>query len=98
MWLCLNDAFFSIVKKDCSPDELLVRARRPGDIEKAFGRRVRAEPVTDADYLFRARIPREEVSRAMEGELRRIDYANFKSGVHDDDLHVAYMRVWTAMA
>ena len=25
MWICLNNAFLSIVHKDCAPDELLVR-------------------------------------------------------------------------
>lgn len=28
MWIMLKDAFLSIVKKDCGPTELLVRARR----------------------------------------------------------------------
>ena len=36
MWIMLSDAFFSIVSKNCGPDELMVRARRKGDIEKAF--------------------------------------------------------------
>jgi hypothetical protein len=98
MWIMLNDAFFSIVSKDCPRGSLLVRARRPGDIEKVFGRRVKVERSTDSDYLFRAAIPREDVDAAILGELRRIDYANFKDSVTDDDLHLAYLKVWTAMA
>jgi hypothetical protein len=38
-WIMLNNAFFSIVKKDCPVDHLLVRARRPGDIGESSGRR-----------------------------------------------------------
>lgn len=98
MWIMLNDCFLSIVKKDCKDGELLVRARRPGDIEKVFGRKTKVDRVTAADYLFRAVIPREDVTRAMQNEVLRIDYGNFKDSVVDHDLHEAYMRVWSAMA
>lgn len=98
MWIMLNDAFLSIVKKDCADDELLVRARRPGDIEKVFGRGVRPERTLDSDYLFRAVIARTEVVRAIQNEVLRIDYTNFKSSVADDKLHDAYMSVWDSMA
>lgn len=98
MWIFLNDAFLSIVSKDCSPSELLVRARRPGDIEKVFGRRVKVTRLTDADYLFRAVISREDVEAAVCREVQRITYGNFKSSVSDRPLHDAYMRVWSAMA
>jgi len=36
MWLMFSDCFLSVVSKDCGPAELLVRARREGDIEKVF--------------------------------------------------------------
>ena len=98
MWIMLNDAFFSIVNKDCPPGQLLVRARRPQDIEKVFGRSVRVERDTDADYLFRARIAKSDIAEVFEREVNRIDYGNFKDSVMSKDLHDAYMRVWTAMA
>ena len=41
MWLMMNDCFLSIVAKDCKEDELLVRARRPGDIERVFGEKTK---------------------------------------------------------
>lgn len=98
MWIMLNDAFLSIVKKDCPENHLLVRARRPGDIEKVFGRRVKVERLTDADYLFRAVIPVDEVMNAMNHEVARINYRNFKDSVQDHDLHRAYNRCWGAVA
>jgi hypothetical protein len=98
MWLCLNDAFLSIVKKDCKPGELLVRARRPGDIEKVFGRDVKVKRSTDSDYLYRAIVPIEEVEMALQRAVEDIGYENFKDSVKDHDLHLAYMRVWTAMS
>lgn len=97
MWVCLNDAFLSIVSKDCKPHELLVRARRKGDIEKLFPT-AKVVRVDHADYLFRAVVKRTEVAAAMAGEVARVDYPNFKDSVDDDRLHDAYMRVWTAMA
>jgi hypothetical protein len=98
MWILLNNAFFLIVSKDCPKDHLLVRARRSGDIEKVFGRRIVVERLTDADYLFRARIPREEVKEVIARELDRITYDNFKNSVADDDLHHAYTKIWSNLA
>jgi hypothetical protein len=97
MWICLNDAFLSIVKKDCANDELLVRARRKGDIEKVFSGAV-VTRYTKSDYLFRARVKVSAVSQVMINEATRINYANFKNSVKDKDLHDAYLKIWTAMA
>lgn len=96
MWLCLSDAFLSIVSKDCARDELLVRSRRKGDIEKIFPRaKVTRTPL--ADYMYRAVVKRDEVGKALVGEVARITYGNFKDSVADDALHNAYLRVWTTM-
>lgn len=98
MWVMLSDSFLSIVKKDCKPGELLVRARRKGDIERVFGRRVKVTEYDKSDYRFRAVVPRGAVVAAMTCEITNINYPNFKNSVKDDDLHTAYMRVWAAMA
>lgn len=101
MWICLNDAFLSIVNKDSERGSLLVRARRKGDIERIFGTicpDLKVSRDVNADYLYRASIPTEKIIEAMEGEVRRIVYPNFKASVKEDDLHNAYMRVWTAMS
>jgi hypothetical protein len=42
-------------------------------------------------------VKRDEIARALEGEVRRVTYGNFKDSVTDDALHNAYLRVWTAM-
>jgi hypothetical protein len=97
MWLCLNDCFLSIVHKDCARDELMVRARRPGDIETVFPR-AKVIRSTSTDYLFRAVIKRREVEHAVVEETRRITYANFKDAVSDRPLHDAYLRVWGTMS
>jgi len=97
MWIMGTDFFLSVVRKDCSPGQLLVRARREGDIEKVFGK-VEVQKDTTADYLFRARIDEERVAEAMRDELRRIDYGNYKSSVRDKRLHDALLDVWTSMS
>ena len=97
MWVCLSDAFLSIVHKECGPDELLVRARRPGDIERVFpGAKVIKSP--DTDYLFRTVLPRATVAEALARQVEDIRYQNFKDSVADNKLHNAYSRVWGTMA
>lgn len=52
MWIMLNNAFLSIVENRNNKDELLVRARIEGDIERVFPE---ADSFQDeqADYKYR---------------------------------------------
>jgi hypothetical protein len=79
------------------PDELLVRARRRGDIERVFpNAKVSRSP--KGDYLFRSVLPRSAVKSALAARIDDIRYDNFKDSVGDDDLHTAYTNVWFIMA
>lgn len=96
MWIFLNDAFLSIVAHRDRPDDLLVRARVQGDIEKVFnGVVVIASPM--ADYPFRAVVDRRIVAGAILARVAGIDYDNFKGSVADDGRHNAYLDVWAMM-
>lgn len=97
MWLMLNTAFVSIVKKDCAADELMIRARRKGDIERIFPD-AKVTRYTKSDYLYRAPVKTSVVIEAMKREVEAIDYSNFKDSVDDKDLHDAYLDVWHVMA
>jgi len=97
MWLMLNNCFLSIVSKDCRRDELMVRARRRGDIKKVFTAARVVHTPYPADYRYRAVVKRTEVAKAIAAQVDLIDYGNFKDSVRDDRLHNAYMRVWGAM-
>jgi hypothetical protein len=97
MWVCLNDCFLSIVAKDCARSEVLVRARRSGDIQKIFPE-ARVEVGNTTDYRYRARVDRRLVADAVAAEVMRINYPNFKNSVTEKPLHAAYLRVWNAMA
>jgi hypothetical protein len=64
MWICLNEAFFSIVAHLEEEGCVLVRARNGGDIEKYWPS---ADIVTDegVDYQQRAVIPRYQVAGVL---------------------------------
>ena len=96
MWICLNNAFLSVVQDRDDPETLLVRARVAGHIQQVFPE---AKVFTDpkADYLYRAFIGRKAVAQAVAATVENIDYDNFKDSVDDDQLHVAYMKVWSTM-
>jgi len=97
MWIMMNNSFLSIVSKDCGPAELLVRARRAGDIERLFPC-AKVTRNTNSDYLYRAVLPRDAVKQALAAMIDDIDYPNFKDSVEESSLHAAYVSVWCAMA
>lgn len=96
MWIFLNDSFLSIVAHRDQPGKFLVRARFPGDIERAIpGARVVEGAGTD--YRFRAVCKIAEVGHALTSALWGIDYPNFKSSVKAKGRHDCYMAVWDVM-
>jgi hypothetical protein len=97
MWVMTSNSYLSIVAKDCGPAELLVRARRAGDIEKVFPD-AKVTRNIKSDYLYRAVLPRDLVKQALAAIIDKIDYPNFKDSVEDRSLHAAYSSVWHAMA
>ena len=97
MWIMTNNSYLSIVSKDCGPAELLVRARRAGDIERVFPD-AKVTRTTNRDYLYRAVLPRDVVKQALAALIDHIEYPNFKDSVEDRSLHAAYVGVWCAMA
>jgi hypothetical protein len=96
MWVCLSDAFLSIVAHRDRPEDLLVRARVAGDIERVFPG-FPVSQTTQADYLFRAIVPRAVVGQALTDVAAGIGYDNFKQSVPDDARHAAYFDVWLAL-
>lgn len=99
MWIFLNNAFLSIViDRQSNEGNLLVRARRKGDIEAVFPR---AKVTVNAkrDYRFRASIRRQDVASAIADSICGISYDNFKDSIpkKDHERHTAYLRVWSTM-
>jgi len=98
MWICQNNSFLSIVASDRDPSVLMVRARRKGDLEAAFGSDVEVTTIPGRDYQFRAFIKREIVGQVIAKALTDIHYTNFKGSTRDHHLHNAYMDIWHVMA
>lgn len=103
MWVFLNHAMLSVVAHRTKPDHLLVRARLKGDLQRAFpGVKVQRTP--DADYLYRAVVPRWAVAQVLADQVSAIDYPNFKGSIggagadpHAATRSRAYHRCWDAM-
>ncbi len=100
MWIFTSNAFLSIVDKaPAKHDELLVRARRQGDIEKVFPN-AKVKKTVGSDYLFRAVVKRIDVAAAMVKMVNELNYDNFKDSIphSDNQLHNACSQVWRVMA
>jgi hypothetical protein len=101
MWIIGSDFFVSLVNKDCLEGELLVRARREGDISRFLARRQVACIDAHADYLYRAPVPIPAIIDGLHTELARVGspagYDNFKNSVVDKELHRALTEVWVTM-
>ena len=96
MWIFLSDSFLSIVNAVDRPNDLLVRARRAGDIERVFPK-AQVFSLPKSDYRYRAFVPRADVAAALAAQVTGIGYTNFKNSVADNDRHDAYLRVWQEM-
>lgn len=93
MWICLNDAFFSVVRDKVDPDLLKVRARKRSHLENYFPRHkiLRDEK---ADYRFRVLASRHDVAQLLIRRVAALEYTNFKDSVKDRALHDMYALWW----
>jgi hypothetical protein len=96
MWMFTQRGFFSIVAHRNDPDILIVRARIKGDIE-AFWPKAKVLMTPDADYRYRAFIPKEFVAEAIGGIAATIDYDSYKGNITDRRRSRWYAAVWNAM-
>lgn len=98
MWVFTKHGFYSIVEDRSAPGNLLVRSRARGDIRSLLGIRTAPEYTPDADYAFRASVPRPALATALLEAVADIDYDNFKNAVVDEERVPFYLRVWQVMA
>ncbi len=98
MWLFLKNSFLSVVEDRNDKNNLLVRSRIKGDIEKIFSD-AEILQIPNSDYKFRSFIPRYKVIEKIKEELENINYPNFKNEVGKHDLERAsnYSKIWQIM-
>ena len=109
MWIFCKLGFFSAVEHRERPDNLLIRARFKGDLERLIGAMTKEERelicgnpkveiTPDADYRYRMECPKIWFSEVLREQAEEIDYDNFKNAVHEGTARDgAYMDVWRAL-
>lgn len=96
MWIAITEGWLSIVGHRDKPEHLLVRARNPEAIRRTFGKE-RMYYIGDADYPYRADIPRGEVAEFLTRRLTHMKYDNFKNTVGDWEYRDVLHSVWNRM-
>tara|TARA_B100000242_G_C42970022_1_gene450066 strand:+ start:308 stop:619 length:312 start_codon:yes stop_codon:yes gene_type:complete len=98
MWVFLNNSFLSIVENRNNKEELLVRSRVRGDIDKIFPDSNIFE-MENSDYKYRSYIKKIEVSEKIREIVTNINYDNFKNSISksEDQRHSSYLNVWNEM-
>ena len=98
MWVFLNNSFLSIVENRNNKEELLVRSRVRGDIDKIFPDSNIFE-MENSDYKYRSYIKKTEVSEKIREIVTNINYDNFKNSISksEDQRHSSYLNVWNEM-
>ena len=98
MWVFLNNSFLSIVENRNNKEELLVRSRVRGDIDKIFPDSNIFE-MEKSDYKYRSYIKKIEVSEKIREIVTNINYDNFKNSISksEDQRHSSYLNVWNEM-
>lgn len=98
MWVFLNNSFLSIVENRNNKEELLVRSRVRGDIDKIFPDSNIFE-MENSDYKYRSYIKKIEVSEKIREIVTNINYDNFKNSIskYEDQRHSSYLNVWNEM-
>jgi hypothetical protein len=103
MWLITTTGFFSVVEKpwDREHQTVTVRARVAADLEALRTAYLPGlgptETDPEADYRFRAQVPRRQFAEALSRMALDVDYDNFKNAVEARQGHARsalYERVW----
>jgi hypothetical protein len=96
MWIFTNQGFISAVADFNNAGNLLVRARAKSHLSALFPK-AKVIKTPDADYLYRASIPKEEVATVIAQQIQGIEYTNFKKSIPDEEYHAACSGVWQVM-
>lgn len=97
MWIFTQDAYLTISQDENQRERFMIRARVAGDIEKLFPK-AQVIRMDDADFLFRAFIPKRRVIEVLSRAIGNIEYTSFKGGVKDKCRAWYYAQVWAIMA
>jgi len=102
MWIMTNKGFVSLVQHKDKPHLIVIRARTRDCLYNFLQGHTRTKDrrlyeTLQADYRWRAFVPKDVVAQLVQRHVEEIDYTNFKNSVKDTSLHDAYLRVWGDM-
>ena len=101
MWVFTKHGFFSAVQNYNNSEQIHVRARFRGDLErlcKSYGIKEAVVKKPGTDYPYRMDFERTDCVRIMACEAEAIDYDSFKDAVHDGTVRdSAYLKVWSTL-
>ena len=101
MWLFTETGFISTVRHYSEKELLVVRSRDSeslASLARFSGLEIQNTPVND--YPYRIHVEESVFSLWLSGQLKQLDYTNFKSRVHNTRGHEfadALMSVWSVM-
>lgn len=94
MWICMNNAFVSVVQDKKDEKLLQVRARRREHLEACFPKENIIE-TSDSDYRYRVVVPRHVVATMLADKIMDdVTYTNFKNSVVNKVLRNMYTGWW----
>ena len=106
MWHIDRNGAYSIVKKNCESDELLVRARVYDDLKRlAENLNIQETAIIEtprADYRYRMTVKANALAEYLAKVVLSIDYKNFKTSLPfetqlDKKRALVYTDVWSAL-
>lgn len=109
MWIFSKLGFFSAVESPLVPENVIVRSRLPGDLDRLLQamtpeeHRLCGEPkifiTPDADYRYRLELSKSVFAELVRRQAEDIDYDSLENAVRGGNpiRDTAYMNVWRAM-
>jgi hypothetical protein len=106
MWHIDQNGAYSIVKKHCEPDELLVRGRVLDDLKRLAEKLNIPETAIietpRADYRYRMTVKASALAEYLAATVLTIDYRNFKTSLPfetqlDKKRALVYADIWSSL-
>ena len=101
MWVFTSKGFLSAVQHRANKDRVMIRARRKEHLEATICKEVNEQVFETeyADYRFRITVSKVEFSDFLVGQVKAIDYDNFKNSIPESEnqYHDACLKVWGAL-
>ncbi len=103
MWIFTQEGFFSVVCKECSENEVLIRTKCKEDLIKMFHKlnvKPRIINKKEGNYKFRTILKKERWVKYLRCCVFDLNYKKVKNNIvskDDKERKIAYNSVWSTM-